>query len=170
MPKDYPDHHDAELILRLYDLRREATMREARAALVRDFWPASAEELLAVAMRPDHPLNTAFRQVGSYWEMAYGFARHGVVNADFLLESNGGEGLLLYAKAEPFLAELRAATSPTTMRSAEWIATHGEAGPALMERFRGRVRAVLAQRAAGAPPASGAPAGPIVRPDATPRA
>lgn len=145
MLKDYPDHHDAELVLKLYDLRREATMRESRAALNRDFWPTTADEALAIA-RPDHPLNTAYRQVATYWEMAYGFARHGVVHADFLVENNGGEGLLLYARLEPWLAELRRATGPTAMRSAEWIATESAAGRALMERFRARVQAILAER------------------------
>ena len=142
--KDFPDHHDAELVLRLYDLRREAQMRESRAALMQ-FWPASAEELLA-ATKPDHPLFTPWRQVTTYWEMAYGFARHGVVHADFLLENNGAEGLLLFAKAEPFLAELRAATAPTALRSAEWIARESAAGRELMGRFRGRVQAMTAER------------------------
>jgi hypothetical protein len=145
LAKDYPDHHDAELVLRLYELRREATMRESRAAINRDFWPGSAEEALAVT-RPDHPLNTAWRQVATYWEMAYGFARHGVLHPDFLVENNGGEGLFLYARVEPWIAELRQAAGPGVMRSAEWIATHSPAAQGIMERFRGRVQHTLAQR------------------------
>ncbi len=145
LAKDYPDHHDAELVLRLYDLRREATMRESRAALNRDFWPATKEEALAIA-RPDHPLNTAYRQVATYWEMAYGFARHGVLHPDFLVENNGGEGLLLFARVEPYLAELRQITGPTTMRSAEWIATNSPAGQQLMTRFRARVQQIVAEK------------------------
>ena len=141
LAKDFPDHHDAELVLRLYELRREPVMREARTAIARDFLPRTADELLAVT-KPDHPHNAAFRQVGSYWEMAYGFARHGVVHADFLIENNGGEGLLLFAKVEPWLAELRAASAPTQFRSAEWIATHSTAGRELLERFRRRMRAM----------------------------
>lgn len=148
-PKDFPDHHDAELVLRLYDLRREASMREARALINREFWPASAEALVAV-LKPDHPLNTAYRQTSSYWEMAYGMARQGVIHPDFLVESNGHEGLLLFARVEPWLAELRAASSPRVMLSAEWIARESPAGREFMERFRARVRATLAQRAGAA--------------------
>ena len=149
--KDFPDHHDAELVLRLYDLRREAVMRESRARIMRDFWPATADELLAVARTPDHPLNAPFRQCSTYWEMAYNFARQGVVHADFLVESNGGEGLFLFARVEPHLATLREAVNPTAFRNAEWVAAECAAGRALMERFRGRVRAMHAQRAAPAP-------------------
>ena len=48
MIKDAPDHHDAELVLRLYELRRETTMREARRYLATEFWPATQADLLAV--------------------------------------------------------------------------------------------------------------------------
>lgn len=145
--KDYPDHHDAELVLQLYDLRREPAMRAARDLISRDFWPASAAEAVAV-LAYDHPLNTAYRQVSTYWEMAYGMARQGVIHPDFLIESNGHEGLLLFAKVEPYLAELRAAAnSPRVMLSAEWIARESTAGQEFVARLRGRVRATLAQRA-----------------------
>ena len=39
MPKATPDHHDAELLIQVYDLRRESVMRESRQAILRDFWP-----------------------------------------------------------------------------------------------------------------------------------
>ncbi|MCE2903322.1 MAG: hypothetical protein ACK6DP_01210 [Gemmatimonas sp.] len=67
--KDDADHHDADLALTLYDLRREAVMRESRAALVSKFLPASWDDVLAVT-KPDHPLNAAFRQCATYWEKA----------------------------------------------------------------------------------------------------
>jgi len=60
MIKDAPDHHDADLVLRLYELRREATMREARRYLATEFWPAVPADLLAVT-KPDHPGHTPFR-------------------------------------------------------------------------------------------------------------
>ena len=74
MTKKKPDFHDADLILKLYDLRREKVMRESRNAIF-GFVPKNYEEMVAV-LAPDHPLNAAFRQVSSYYEMAYGFARH----------------------------------------------------------------------------------------------
>jgi hypothetical protein len=142
--KDYPDHHDAELVLHLYELRREPVMRESRHAINRTFWPASLDDVLAV-IKPDHPLNAAFRQVGSYWEMAYGMAKHGVVHTDFLLES-AGEGLFLFARVEPFLAEYRQAVSPRAFVNAEWVSTNSEMGRQLTGHFRNRVQQAMARK------------------------
>ena len=139
--KEHPDHHDAEIVLRVYELRTEAVMRESRAAINKDFWPRSWEEVQAV-MKGDHPLNAPFRQTSSYWEMVYGFARHGIVNADFLLESNG-EGLLLFARIKPFLQQYRAATNPHAFRNAEWIATQSEVGRERMVGLDARVAKVM---------------------------
>jgi hypothetical protein len=138
MSKAAPDHHDAELILKIYDLRREPVMRESRDSINRDFWPADEAAALKI-LQPDHPLNRAWRQTSTYWEMVYGFARHGVVSTDMLLESNG-EGLLLYARMEPYLAALRAQTSPRSLRNCEWIAGSGELALAIMQTFRARIQ------------------------------
>ena len=136
--KPAPDHHDAELVLKLYDLRREAVMRESRKTMIQ-FLPRSYEELFAVTAFT-HPSNAAYRQVASYWEMAYSFARHGVINPDFLAE-NGGEGLILFAKVEPYLDRLRQDVSPLAFRNAEWIATQCESG----KRIHGLVQARVAK-------------------------
>lgn len=133
--KEYPDHHDAEIILQLYDLRREAVMRESRAAVTR-FRPANADEALAV-LKQDHPLNAAVRQVVGYWEMVYGMMKWGILHPDFALESTG-EGMVLYAKIEPWLAEMRAQKTGVQFNNAEWVATQTEAGKKLMERLRPR--------------------------------
>jgi hypothetical protein len=137
MSKSAPDHHDAELVLKIYDMRREAVMRESRDAINRDFWPKNEAEALAI-LQPEHPLNRAWRQTTTYWEMVYGMAKHGVVHAEFLLESNG-EGLLLFARVEPYLAAIRAQTSPRVLRNAEWIAGSNDLAKAIMTTFRGRI-------------------------------
>lgn len=137
--KEAPDHHDAELVMRLYELRREPVMRESRAQINREFWPKSAEDVLAL-VKGDHPLNAAFRQTSTYWEMAYGMVKHGILHADYMLESNG-EGLLLYARVLPYLIEYRAARGPNAFANAEWITTHTEVGRAMLEAFRARVAA-----------------------------
>ena len=54
---------DAEIILRLYELRTEALMRQARAWITGEFWPATAEEFLAVSENRDDPHNSWLRQV-----------------------------------------------------------------------------------------------------------
>lgn len=120
MPKDYPDHHDAELVLRLYELRREPTMRASRQQ-IREFLPRSYDDLAAV-WKADHPLNAAYRQTTTYWEMVYGMARHGIIHSDFLAETSG-EGLLLFAKVKPHLERYRKEISERAFRNAEWFVT-----------------------------------------------
>lgn len=143
MLKEYPDHHDADLLLRIYDLRREAVMRESRAAIHRDYWPRNAREAVEV-LRADHPLNRAWRQTTAYWEMVYSMAHHGVIHAEFLVENNG-EGLFVFARVEPYLAQVREASSPRAFRNTEWIARETETGRTLLEHFRDRVARTLAE-------------------------
>ena len=144
MMKDAPDHLDADLILKLYDLRREEPLRAAREKLTAEFWPKNAKEAVAVTAL-DHPLNRTYRQVSTYWEMVYRMARHGIIHGDFLVENNG-EGLLLYAKVEPYLAEIRAATSPRSFQNAEWVAKEVPMGRTIAEHMRARVKKTLAAK------------------------
>lgn len=144
MLKAAPDHLDADLVLKIYDLRREEVMRESRNAINRDYWPRNAEEALAV-LRADHPLNRAWRQVTGYWEMVYGMARHGIINGDFLVENNT-EGLFLFARVEPYLAEIRGLSSARAFRNTEWIARETESGRTLADYYRARVTKALATR------------------------
>lgn len=144
LTKEFPDHHDATIIMQLYDLRREGVMREARAAVTSRFRPSNVEEAVAV-LKQEHPLNGALRQVVSYWEMVYGMMKWGILHPDFALESTG-EGMVVYAKIEPWLAELRAAKTGVQFNNAEWVATQTEAGKRLMERLRPRYAPVAAAR------------------------
>lgn len=137
------DHHDAELCLKLYDLRREAVMRQSRDAIAK-FLPRSFEDLIALT-KPDHPQNAAWRQVSSYFEMAYSFARHGVAHADFLAENNA-EGLLLFAKVKPYLKELREKTSPTAFFNAEWLAANSDSAKQRVAIFEKRIAGMLAAK------------------------
>jgi len=146
--KDFPDHHDAELVLRLYELRREPVLRSARDTITREFWPRSIEDVQAVVAW-DHPMNTAFRQVVGYWELAYGLGRHGIVHAEYLAEASGGEALTLYAKLAPFLDELRETAGPRFFRNIEWIATETELGREFVARMTPRVNAMRDQQPSG---------------------
>ncbi|HEV8266977.1 MAG TPA: hypothetical protein VGR00_02040 [Thermoanaerobaculia bacterium] len=142
--KDRPDHHDADLVLKVYELRREATMRESRNKINGEFWPKSFEEVVAVTAI-GHPLNAPFRQVSTFWEMVYGIVKAGIVNGDYFLESNG-EGIFLFAKLEPHLERLRAEYNPFVARHAEWVTQETETGRRYLELFRGRVAKALAAR------------------------
>jgi len=97
---------DAGLILKLYELRTEATMREARAWMTGQFFPQTAEEFFAVVNARTSKENAWFRQVTSYWEMAAAFVLHGALNADLFVDCNS-EPFLLYAKFLPILPEIR---------------------------------------------------------------
>lgn len=137
MQPSSPDHHDAELVLKLYELRRESVMRESRAAISGQFLPRSFDDVAAIA-QTDHPLNRAYRQVNTYWEMAYSLVKHGTLNADLAMESNG-EGLLLLAKVWPWLDRIRAEINPRAFRNAEWVATQTDAGKYVFGLLQARI-------------------------------
>lgn len=140
MPADKADHTDAELILRLYDLRREAVMRKARNDLFLKFHPKSYKDVQAVQKR-NHPLNTAYRMVSSYWEMAAGFVKHGILNAELFAE-NCGEGLFLYAKVEPYLSSLRHEYSPVAYVNLECALKKSDEAMRRLEMVRKRLKAM----------------------------
>ena len=144
MTKEEPDYDDAKLVLKLYDLRRETVMRASRSALVGQFWPKSYDDVQAI-MKPDHPMNAAFRQCTGYWEMAFGMAKHGIVHPDYLAE-HAGEGFFLYAKVKPWLAELRAAGFPRAFLNAEWVAEATEGTRAIAGMVQARVEKQRAAR------------------------
>lgn len=143
MSKDKPDYHDADLVLRFYDMRREAVMRESRNAINGTFWPQSYDDIVAI-QKFDHHLNAAFRQTATYWEMVFGMAKHGIVNPEFLLESSG-EGIFLFAKIAPFLEQIRKDTSPMAFQNAEWITQNTELGKQYFEMIGERVKKLTAE-------------------------
>lgn len=129
---------DAELILRLYELRREAVMRQSRDDVFVKFKPASFDDVAAVQKR-DHPLNTAYRMVSSYWEMAAGFVKHGALSLDLFAE-NCGEGLALYAKMLPHVERLRQEYAPNAYKNIEWVVSKSPEAKARLEIFVQRLK------------------------------
>jgi hypothetical protein len=102
-----PTTADSELIVKLYDLRREAEMRKARNWWL-GFWPESADDILKIATALGSQENAWLRQVGGYWEMAASFVLHGTLNRELFLEpSFCGEMFVFYGKVEPFVKEVR---------------------------------------------------------------
>jgi hypothetical protein len=95
-------HHDADLILKLYELRREPVMREARNWFF-TFNPKSTQDFLE-AVTSDK--SGYYRMVISYWDMAASFVNNGAIDAQMFNDANG-EHLFVYSKIEPFLADLR---------------------------------------------------------------
>ncbi len=99
---------DAELILKLYDLRREQKMRKAREWYGGQFWPESFEEIQQLMMGFDKEENAYFRQVLSYWDMACSLVLHGTLDPNLFFDTNG-EGAFVYTKLKPFISQMRAA-------------------------------------------------------------
>ncbi len=97
---------DAEIILKLYELRTEAVMRQARAWVTGEFWPKTVEEFYAIYEDPKEPHNPWLRQVITYWEMAAAMVLHGAVSAELFVDCNG-EGFFLLAKFAPILETIR---------------------------------------------------------------
>ena len=98
-------HKDAMLVLKLYELRREEKLREARDWFASQFFPESIDDFKAV-FAPGNPHNAHFRMVVSYWDMAASFAVSGALDPYLLLESSG-EMCLVWAKLEKFIAQIR---------------------------------------------------------------
>lgn len=96
-------YEDADLILKLYDLRREKTMREARAWLA-GFNPESTQEIVQ-EVTGEH--SAFIRMVMSYWDMAASLVNNGAIDEQLFNDANG-EHFFYYAKFEPFMEELRA--------------------------------------------------------------
>ncbi len=131
---------DAQIVLKLYELRRETEMRKARHFIAAEFWPESAEDTLRIARAYPSPENTWLRQVTSYWEMAASFVVRGALHEGLFFDSSG-EMYCVFAKFKPFLSEIRQKL-PYFMLTVEKVITSTQDGRQRLERLEKR----LAQR------------------------
>lgn len=111
---------DAEIILKLYQLRTETVMRQARAWVIGEFWPATVEDFFAVLLNPADPHNPFLRQVVGYWEMAAAMVLHGAVSAELFVDCNG-EGFFLLAKFAHILEGIREKNAGFLVKTSELI-------------------------------------------------
>jgi hypothetical protein len=102
-----PTYDDANLILRLYEMRRDDRMREARQWYTAKFRPKKWEELAALTPGGS-PENASFRMVVSYWDMVASFVVSGILNKDLFFQS-GRELLVVFARLTPVLPGIREA-------------------------------------------------------------
>ena len=98
------EHESMMGILKLYELRSEATMRKARDWFATGFHPESTQDILTVLVG-EHSAD--FRMVASYWDMAAAFVVFGAIN-DEMFNAINTEHVVVYAKLQPFLSEIRA--------------------------------------------------------------
>jgi hypothetical protein len=143
----------AELILKLYDLRRESVMREARNWFF-TFSPESIEDIQKAGMG-EH--SAYYRMVTSYWDMACSFVNHGAIDPEMFNDANG-EHVVVYAKLQPFLEQLRATVSPVYMQHIEKVVTAMPNIEERITRMREMMRRMAQMRAAASNEAAGADA------------
>jgi hypothetical protein len=142
---DKPTHHDAELILKLYELRREERMRKARNWLAGYKATTLAEH--QAACPPGSDQDASFRMVTSYWDMAASFVTSGALNQELFLHS-GGELLYIWTKIAPLVQEMRKGYGmPHMLSHMEKVAqaaidNMNKANPKAYEAFSARVRGV----------------------------
>jgi hypothetical protein len=132
----------ANLILKLYELRREETMRKARDFML-GFDPGSFEDVQAALMGPQ---GSCLRMVTSYWEMACSFVTNGAIDAKMFDDANG-EHILVLSKIQPFLPQLREMFgSPNYMKHLEDFCLSAPGGLERVTASRERIRKMLAMR------------------------
>jgi hypothetical protein len=96
---------DANLLLRLYEMRRETVMRDARKWFAGEFKARTVEEWKR-ACPPGSQMNAWYRQTTTYWEMACSMVTGGILHED-LFAANSMEALMVWTKVEPFVNDLR---------------------------------------------------------------
>ena len=134
-------HEEAELILKLYDLRREETMRKARDWFFLEFNPESMADYQK-AMFSEHSGHV--RMVASYWDMAAALVNHGAISPELFNETNG-EHFTVFAKIEPILSEMRSAFGPQYMANLEKLIDAAPNGRERLTRIRERIKNIRAQ-------------------------
>lgn len=97
--------HDVEVILKLYELRREEKMRRARTWYFSEFNPQSAMDISKL-FSSGYEASENYRMLTSYWDMAASFVLNGGIDEKVFLDANT-EHIGVFARIEPFLAEMR---------------------------------------------------------------
>ena len=137
---------DANLILKLYELRREEVMRKARDWFIW-FNPASMQDILDTFMSDK---SAYYRMVTSYWEMAATLVNHGAIDEEMFNEANG-EQTVVFAKIEPFLAELRTKFDmPQMLVNLEKLVMRRAGAKEILSALRERFKQIAAMRAEAA--------------------
>ena len=135
---------EADLILKLYDLRREATMRKARDWFFLEFNPHSMAEFQG-ALFGEH--SGQMRMVMSYWDMAAAMVNHGAISIELWNDTNG-EHIGVFAKLENMLPEIRAMFGPQFWANLEKLIDATPDGRKKTAEMRERMKMIQAQLAA----------------------
>jgi len=136
--------HDAKLILELYELRREARLREARRWFTASFKPKTFEEYLALCP-PGSETNASYRMVVTYWEMVASFLTSGTLHAELFYQT-GREMLLVWERVRDVVPGIRDANKHSReyknleVAAAAYIKWWNKVAPGAYAAFSKRVR------------------------------
>ena len=137
----------AELILKLYELRRETVMREARSFVGGPFAPGSADELVQIVSAGDRKAGYVL-QVYGYWDMVCAFVLHGVLS-EALVYDTCQEMYFQFAKIYPYLKGFRQAVNlPEWMQSLETVAAGSPRGRKRLAVMRANLEQITALKEA----------------------
>jgi len=135
------------LLLKLYELRTESTLRQARAWFVFEFHPGSPQEVLAAWLGPGHE-SAPYRMVTTYWDMAASLVLQGAIPAGMFNAANT-EHVAVYAKLRPFLTDVRAQSKYAdyldNLERVVGMMPQAEERIAAFERYLGRQRTLAAE-------------------------
>jgi hypothetical protein len=133
----------ATLNLKLFEMRREAVLREAREWFLRDFNPETFAELIEIVSGERNP---SFRMVLGYWDMAASLVTAGAIDADAFREAHG-EVFATFGKIHPFLAEMRSASGERDFcKHVEAVVLGAPDGEAIVTRRGAALRAAARAR------------------------
>ena len=136
----------ADLILKLYDLRREKKMRKARNWFF-TFNPTSVDQYFQTMMDPE--VGGYLRMVTSFWDMAAAMVNHGAIDAD-LFNETAGEHIMVFAKIQPLLAELREKfDNPDGFKHLETLIMNSPNGAEKVAKTQEWMKSIAEQMAAG---------------------
>jgi len=137
-------YDDVNLVVKLYDMRREDRMRLARVWFASSFKAKTMEDFVALCP-PGSEQNASFRMVVSYWEMVGSFLTNGVLSAELFYQS-GREMLFVWERLRDLLPLVRAQyKNPIEYKNLEtaaraYIEWWNRQAPGAYEAFSARVR------------------------------
>lgn len=137
-----PTHADAELLLHLYEVRREPGLRQARQWFLTEFQAQAWEEIHSRYLSHTDE-DRWFRMTISYWEMVATLVNRGVLHAELFFEHTG-EDVVTWERCKPWLAGARATIRPTYLHNfEEMVGKHVS--------FRNKLNAAAARKSAAKP-------------------
>jgi len=100
-------HEQGELMLKLYEIRREDKLREARKWYFANFNPTTFDDVVKYFMSPGEE-GGYIRMVATYWDMVANYASRGLLDEEFLFETTG-EQWIIWERLKPVIAQWREA-------------------------------------------------------------